>query len=307
MSTTMKEVFVKSQTPAWHAWRACGLGGSDAPIIAADAGLCKPAPWMKSIEHLWKVKTGRISDISEPNFGMLKGIRAEPKARAAYISRTGVHVRPKYGEMTVNPVVRSSFDGLDLFGDVITEIKYGSQYQHDLAKEGEVVQYYRPQLAHQALTAWGMPEEWKSEHRCVFVSYIPESDDLAFVDRPAFEYRELAEKLFKVEMEFWKRVQNDMEPVSVEWREAAFAFLDAKAQIDALTKMKAEAEAALISLAGANDKKAGAGVSVTKQVRKGVIDYSKLLSELTSLTPEQIDAYRKADSETTVVRAVSVK
>lgn len=307
MATTMNPVLLEPQSAAWHVWRAGGLGGSDAPIIAADAGLCKPASWMKSIEEMWKIKTGRASDISTPNFGMRKGIRSEPRARAAFEKNTGILLSPIYGEMAAHSFVRSSFDGVDMAGDFIGEIKYGSKYIHDLAKAGEVVDYYRPQLAHQALTAWGMPDEWQPEHMMGFVTYIPETDDLAYVIKPAFEYRELAEKLVEAEVKFWNKVLSNAEPVSDEWRGAAARFLNARAQIEQLVKEEEEAKAVLIAMAGGNDKKVGAGVSVTRQIRKGNVDYGKLLKELTTLTEDQIEVYRKADSSSIVVRAVSVR
>lgn len=299
----MKSVFFRNQDDSWHVWRASGIGGSDAPVIAADAGLCKPSGWMKTLEELWRVKTGRATDIGEPNWGMRKGIRAEPLARSTFEEKFGVVLSPAYGEMDLHPFVHSSFDGRDISGNFIAEIKFASRYLHDLAKSGEVVSYYRPQLAHQALTAWGMPETWRSEHTLAFVSYDDINDDLAYVVKPALEYRELAEKLIDAEIVFWNNVQNNMEPISDQWRAAAFRFLSARARIDALKAEEEAAKAILIQLAGDNDKKAGAGVSVTKQSKQGAVDYMKLLEELTTIDSSQIDLYRKPESESFVVRA----
>lgn len=301
----MKQVFFTTQDDSWHVWRATGIGGSDAPVIGADAGLCKPAGWQKSLEELWRVKTGRATDLGGPNWGMQKGIRAEPLARRAFEAKTGIVLNSSvYGEMDLHPFVHSSFDGVDITGDFLGEIKFASRYLHDLAKSGEVVTYYRPQLAHQALTKWGMPETWRSEHTLAFISYDYENDDLAYVIKSALEYRELAEKLMQAELTFWNNVQNNMEPISDQWRAAAFRFLAARARMDELKQEEEEAKAILVELAAGNDKKAGAGVSVTKQSKQGAVDYNKLLSELTSIDSSQIDKYRKPESESYVVRTV---
>lgn len=301
----MRQVRISPQTAAWHSWRAQGIGGSDAPIIAADAGLCKPASWMKSIEDLWKIKTGLMADISEPNWGMKKGIRAEPLARAAFERETGILLSPICGEMIDSPFVRSSFDGVNLPRDFNCEIKYGSKYLHDLAKNHEVIDCYRPQLAHQGLTLWGHPDEWEAGTQLCFASFIPDTNDLAYVIKPAFEYRELADKLFEAEKKFWDRVQQRLEPVTEEWRQAAFRYIAAyEDKVRAEEELDA-AKAELIKMAGDNDKKAGAGVSVTRQEKQGALDYSRALKELLpTVTPEELEVYRKAGSTSHTVRVL---
>lgn len=303
----MKHVFFPKQDEHWHAWRDTGIGSSDAPVIAADAGLCKPAGWMKPIEAVWRIKTGRASGVSEPNWGMRLGIYAEPLARAALEQKLGILFSTAYGEMDEYPFVHSSFDGRDITGNVLAEIKYASAYLHNMAKGGHVVSYYRPQVAHHGLTAWGMPETWRSEHRLIFASYNPETDDLAVVDRSALEYRPLAERLINAEIKFWQHVEENMEPLSDQWRAAAFRYRTAALKIKELKKDEESAKAILIDLAGDNDKKSGAGVSVSKQFRQGGIDIESLLTEIMGLSPEEIavllEKYRLPETESMVVRA----
>lgn len=48
-------------SPEWHAWRAGGIGGSDAAIIAFNGGLLKAheaAPWQRDYAGLLRIKRG---------------------------------------------------------------------------------------------------------------------------------------------------------------------------------------------------------------------------------------------------------
>lgn len=303
MTTTMIPVVIQPHSAQWHTWRAAGIGGSDAPIIAADAGLCKAAPWMKKIEDLWKIKTGRVSGITGPTWATRKGVNAEPLALAAYERSTGILLSSIYGEMAEVPFIRASFDGVDFDGNLIGEAKLGSSYIHALARDNEVVEYHKPQLAHQALTAWGMPEEWKAEHTISFISFEPISREMLHVTKPAFEYRQLAEDLLVAEKAFWDKVLQDKEPCGPEWRQAADAFRFVREQMDEMEKEENAAKARLIELLGNKDRMSGAGVSVARQARKGGVDYSKLLFDKTTLTEADIAAYRKNDGSSIVVRS----
>lgn len=302
MAATMRHVTIEPLSPQWHSWRAAGIGGSDAPIIAASAGMCKPAKWMKSAEALWKIKTGKKTEVFTGNWATRRGNRAEPMARAAFEKATGILLSPIYGEMADFPTVRSSFDGMDFSGDLLAECKLASAYGHQLVKGNQIPGYYEPQVIHQAMTAWGMPETWKPEHTIVFISHEIEKDDTLWVIKPALEYRAVAEKLFKKEKEFWDRVLADAEPCGPEWKAAATTFLCIRSRIDALEEEENKAKSELLTLLGDAENMSGAGVSVAKQERQGGIDYAKLISENTHLTAAEIEAYRKAGSRATVFR-----
>ncbi len=301
----MKHVVLQPQSPEWHIWRQAGIGGSDAPVLAADGGLIEPPSWMKSVQHLWEIKTGRRSGITAPNFAMQRGINGEPFARAAYEKKTGILLSPLYGEMDDLPYVRSSFDGVDFGGDICAEIKCASEKVHSLAKQDEVVPYYKPQQAHQGLTLWGMPETWRSHHRAVFLSYVPETGELVIVDKPALEYRALAEDLLALEKKFWQRVLDGTLPCGDEWSSAAAKFLLVKARQEALEQEEEEAKTALLALLGDQKKMSGAGVSVARQSKKGSVDYQKIVGEKLTMTPAEIEAYRKSGSSSVVYRQLA--
>ena len=206
--------------------------------------------------------------------------------------------------MASNPIVRSSFDGIDVSGDVIGECKLGSEHVHMLVRDGQIPEYYKPQVAHQAMTAWGMPEEWTNEKQIAFVSHHIDTNETLFVMVPALNLRSLAESLYQKEIEFWKRVQEDAEPCGEDWKLAASHFLMVREQISALENQENEAKAKLIELLGDGNKMSGAGVSVTRQNKQGSIDYLKIVAEHLSLTPDAIEKYRKASSTSTVVRVL---
>lgn len=299
----MKLVSIEPMSAEWHRWRASGIGGSDAGVIAADAGLVKPAKWMKSIESLWKVKTGREGDFGG-NWATRKGQQVEPIARSDFETATGILLSPLYGEMDGNPVVRSSFDGINYQRDVIGECKLASSYVRDLVLDNQIPEYYKPQLAHQAMTAWGMPESWSSDKSIAFIVHDADAKKTLWVMIKALELRTLAEKLYENEVKFWEKVTQDTEPCGEDWKLAASQYLIVSAQIEALKKEEEVARARLIELLGDAEKISAAGVSVARQTRQGSIDYSKIVTEHCALSTPEIEAYRKKSSVSTVVRVL---
>lgn len=315
----MRSVVFQSQsgspdTDAWHAWRNAGVGGSDAPIIAADAGLLanKKPDWMKSINWLYLIKTGQEQqpDLSD-NYAVQRGVENEAPARQIFEDRTGILLRPCFGEMDEYPFLRSSFDGLTFEQDALAEIKVPGQKVHELAKYDRVIDYYRPQIAHQALTAWGHPEGWKDQ-TTFFISYVPEDDDLVYVEKPAKHYRKLAEQLLAAEIKFWESVLNAVPPCGAEWLARAAQYVSAVTSLEMVKAQVEEAKQGLIDLLGNGTRLEGGGVAITRAMRSGSVDYTKLLMALMpSKTKEELDAlcdqYRKPDSEALTVRLTPQK
>lgn len=295
-------------TAEWHTWRLHGIGGSDAPILAADAGLLTDKPaWLKSANWLYLIKTGQKEqeDLSN-NPAVRRGKENEEPARKLFEEQTGILVSPCFGEMDLHPFVRSSFDGLTFERDVLAEIKVPSQKVHDLAKFGRVVDYYKPQLAHQALTAWGHPESWSNE-MIYFISHVPETGELVYVDKPARDYRALAEKLLDAEIKFWESVVNAVPPCGAEWLEAAARYVAVTAQLDTAKAEVETAKGRLVELLGPSKKMEGGGVSLIRTPKAGNVDYQAALQELMpGKSKEEIaefcDRYRKEGSETLTVR-----
>jgi putative phage-type endonuclease len=166
--------------PEWHMWRLGGIGGSDAPILAANAGLVKRAKWMDSIQTLWEMKTGKRGP-KTANKAMIRGREYENAARVAYEHSTGNLVNSAFGEDDKLSFVRASFDGLSFDGNLIVEIKVPGEHTMKLVREGQIPEHYLPQLAHQAVVAWGEPGQSWVGNACHFAAYVPETRELKWL------------------------------------------------------------------------------------------------------------------------------
>jgi putative phage-type endonuclease len=295
-------------TDEWHSWRMGGIGGSDAPIIAAEAGLLQNKPaWMKSVNHLFLVKTGQkeIEDLSG-NPAVRRGKENETPARQLFEEKTGILLSPCFGEMETHPFVRASFDGLSFEQDILAEIKVPSLKVHEMAKFGSVVDYYRPQIAHQAMVAWGHPQGWKDQ-TTYFISYLPEENELIYVEKPAKDYRAMAEKLLDAEIAFWNSVTNKIPPCGKEWVDAAAKYIEINDMIELLETEAGLVKDRLIQLLGNGESMEGGGVLVKRSIRTGAVDYTAAMK---SLMPEKTDdeieaflnGFRKESTETVTLK-----
>jgi putative phage-type endonuclease len=138
----MRIVELEQSGPAWHEWRAAGIGGSDACVVAEDVQWTTPA-------ELLQVKLGRRT-VAE-NERMARGKRLEPVARRLYIELTGNLVRPCCVVHDHYPWLRASLDGLSEDGRLVLEIKCPSDYAHGKALRGYYPDYYKAQLQHQLM------------------------------------------------------------------------------------------------------------------------------------------------------------
>lgn len=297
------------QSAEWHAWRAQGLGGSDAGVVAVYAGLLEnPPKWFKSPARLWEIKCGLRADDFTGNYATERGQQGEPIARALYEQRTGILVSPVFGEMDEWPVARSSYDGIALDANPIIEIKCPGEAAHAMARNNEVPPYYKPQIAHQALVAWGHPDRWEPDRELHYVSCIPEKKDTAIVRIRAKRMREFALRLFDAEQAFWNLVQNRIPPAGLGWRSLAEAWLAAKAQVEAA---EAALETALNAMKAYAEKQGmerveGDGVVLAMERRKGAIDYKKAFEQYASgYTQDDLEKLRRKDSKIWSVRRLA--
>ena len=84
-----------------------------------------------------------------------------------------------------------------------------------------------------------------------------------------------------------------------DFAKVATNYRNAKAALDAAKQAEADAREALLEASG-DDGAAGFGVSVTKQHRKGSIDYRRMCDDL--LPGVDVEEYRKDDSDIFVVK-----
>jgi len=303
-------------SPEWHAWRAQGIGGSDAAVIARHAGLLEDAPqWVKTAHQLWAIKTGRVEDTFRGNWATERGRQGEDPVRQAYEAATGILVSPMFGEMELHPATRASFDGLAFDFSVITEIKCPSAAVHAAAREGRVVDYYRPQLAHQALVAWGHPDEWDGGNEVHFVTGVPERlaegntdpTAIAVVRLKARELATYAAQLLEAEMDFWRCVTENRPPAGEGWEALAAQWLRHKEAAARAEEARKAVEAAMREYVEAHHLLVGegGGVRFQKEHRKGSVDWDKALKLAGVEIPDEIiEQARRPGTESWVCRQV---
>ncbi len=144
------------QTPAWHAWRAGRLGGSDAPAIAGVS------PY-STRQQLLREKLGL--EKREVSFAMRQGLMAEETARLMHQERVGLLFTPVCVDHDEIPWLAASLDGWNEDARVILEIKRPNWRDHDYALCGRVPPHYWPQVQHQLFVTGG--------EECHYVSYSP--------------------------------------------------------------------------------------------------------------------------------------
>ncbi len=145
-------------TSHWLAWRADGIGASEAAAIMGEN------PW-KSRQRLLRDKIaarqngGRSGGFA--NAAMARGTALEPLARAAYVRETGKHVEPACLVSTRHSWLRASLDGIDIAARHVTEIKCGEKVHAETAKNGVPPKYYLGQLQHiLAVTGYDQIDFW---------------------------------------------------------------------------------------------------------------------------------------------------
>lgn len=239
----MKEVVFPDRA-AWLEWRAQGVGATDAAQLAAARGLVEPAAWMEreAEQVLFWDKLG-MGKPTPMNAAMRRGLEMEESIREAVEAELGF-IAPVCGEREDRPWMRASFDGLTLDGELV-EIKVPNRHVVELARAGEVVGYYQPQLAHQAMVAWGDPGNWTGKERLHFCVWDNQAQDVVRVTWPSERLRGLAAAMLPILEEFWGRVERRIAPVGgAQWAGLATRLAKAKSEV-------ALAEAAKERLRGA--------------------------------------------------------
>jgi hypothetical protein len=305
-------------SPEWHMWRSEGVGGSDAPVVAADANICKRATWMPTLDLLYLRKIGEAPP-PVMNIAMRKGRDFEAEARGsfeeataqegndlvdrkdlaeglnAFQSSCGVLVQPTFGEMEAFPEIRVSFDGVDFFQLTNAEIKVMGKVAHENVKKGIVPSYYEVQMAYQGLVLWGLPDEWPIEAKSYFVNYNVELKEVAYVayalnpEDPHYSaesaermtrLKKMAAETLPLVLNFWKHVKHKIPPRDNldEWKLAAQDYRKAESAEAIAKTQKDTAKEILVKILDTSPKRSGFGVTVSSSPKAGTVDYKKLIS-----------------------------
>ena len=277
----------KQNSPEWHAWRAGGIGASEAPIITGTSKF-------RTAYELFRIRRG-IGPPPPPNSFVdrirERGHRLAPGARPASAKHPRPTATPPIAERPAHPFIRASFDGYNGFDAIPVEIKCPGDTAHALALKGIVPPEYVDQLQQQMFVA-----ESNYAH---YYSFDGTKGVLLKVPR---NQKRIDEILFAVQ-DFWHRLQTGKWGTD-EWTAAAAAWISANHNMQLAQEREEAARALLVSLMPKGLKRhEGHGVSVSLSSRKGNIDWRKLFADHgITMTEDQLNRYRRATSDSVTVR-----
>jgi putative phage-type endonuclease len=277
-----KVEILQQNTPQWQAWRARGLGSSDAPVVMGDSR------WLTS-RKLWEIKTGRRAEdgVDSENRAMKRGRALEGAAREAYEAYTRVQMEPHcliHGEYSW---MRASLDGITFDGSTILEIKCPMRERDRiLAQQGRIPPHYHAQLQHQLeVSGAAQAHYWSFDGAAGIL--IEVSPDHAY-----------AKRLVEAEAAFWQLVvknhwpEPDQEALDLssdpKWREAALRYREAKLKLESATLVEQHLRGILDRMATSR-RTYGCGVELVKSSRRGAVDYSAV----PELRGVDLEPYRK--------------
>lgn len=294
---------MEQNTAKWHAWRASGLGSSDAPIIL---GLSKYAtPY-----QLWEQKTGKVQREEGTNFIQDKGNRAEIFSRARLELEVGFDLPPAQGQHQEHTFLLASADGWNPEMQVGCELKLASKEDHDNVLKGIIPAKYFPQVQ-QAIYVFGAKYWIYGSYWCDKGMAV-DKGDLRYVKvEPDIKW--IAETYLPQMLYFRDCVVNDKAP---EMTDADARFVKGKEHLDVVAKFievnkrldeaaavvsaieeeyeKIEAE--LLEIAGPAVKTifGDTGVSLTRSWKKGNVQYA----QIPELKDVDLEKYRAPSSPT---------
>ena len=273
---------MEQRTEEWLEFRKSKIGSSDAPIIMGVS------PWKTPLQ-LWEEKCHSPSNV-QINAEMIRGNELEPEALAKFEELTGYLMSPKVLTHESIHWMIASLDGMDIDGKAIVEIKCPGKVDHECAMDGQIPDKYVPQLQHQMevsglqkiyyfsyfVTSWKIIEVYKNDD---YIKNLLKKEEQFFEFITKKESPPLSEKDFKeIDCEDWNRF-------SERW-----ILLDKS--MEEIEKEREEIKKSLIHLASNSNAK-GNGLSVTKVVRKGNVDYQSI----PQLKEVDLEKHRKPSTE----------
>jgi putative phage-type endonuclease len=267
----------------WLKFRKKFIGSSDCPVVMGID------PW-KSPFQLFQEKFGLLN--VEENFAMRRGKELEPLAREEFLKATGIRVEP---DVRFHPELNwmmASLDGISSDSKEAVEIKCpGSEsLTFKLAVEGKIPDHYNAQIQHQmAVLGLNNMFYFVFDGSTGIVLEIKRDD--AYID-----------SIYRKETEFWNRLRNFEPPelldkdyreiASDEWNQWVNVYNEADAMLKDAEEKKERARKMLIDLSNGQNTR-GKGLTLTKYVRRGTIDYN-LVPELLG---KDLEPYRKKPAE----------
>lgn len=276
------EQIMKQNTREWEEFRKTKVGASDAPVIMGVS------PW-KTPYRLWQEKIGEVIS-EEPNKYMRRGLELEGSVRFDVLLSLGIEVFPKVLISKEHPWMMASLDGIDESGKIVIEIKCPGKEDHAKALSGKVPEKYFPQLQHQMFVA--------EVDSMLYISFDGENSKVLTICRDD----RYIENMIKKERDFLDCVETHFPPELTDkdyitrqddaWISLSKMYHEVMVEKALLEKEEAEIKKQLLELAGGQNTQ-GAGIRLTKVLRKGTIAYDKI----EALKGVDLEKYRKSATE----------
>ena len=292
----MQTVELKQNSDEWLEFRKDKIGASDAPIILGTSPFSSP-------RKLWENKT---SGVNNSYFSPAMAHGRDTEAEALHVANTifASNFAPLVGESDEHHWMIASFDGYEEGEESILEIKCpGENTLKKIHTSGEFPEYYYAQLQHQMYVA-----EVSLAKLFIYNSKFPDLPNYFIFEVKIDE--NFCKDMIQKEKEFFDSLSTFAPPadpkdsleerVDAEFEDAVSDWLKAKEGLELMQEQEKICKESVLFLANNSECK-GFGVRVTKRLRKGSIDYTKVL-ELKSV---DLSKYRKMDSEFWVVQKES--
>lgn len=255
-------------TEAWKELRKRKIGASDAPIIM------NVSPWSTPYK-LWAQKVGIEGD-TYINQAMQRGIDREEEARHAFTAKTNIKVYPKVVFHDQYDWMMASLDGIDENQENIVEIKNAGYEDHSVAVKGKVPKKYYPQLQHQ-LEVTGLDKAFYFSYHNGQGAVVEIGRDEKYISEMLDEEK----KFFVCMQDFIAPKMTERDYVSLddeELKHMADEYLELQKQLALMVKREEALKAQLIDACEARNYNNAVcqGVQLSRCVRKGNIDYSKI-------------------------------
>lgn len=191
------------QSPEWLEFRNMHIGASDASVI-------RLVNQFKTPYQLWKEKLGIISP-DPMNAAMQRGVDLEPVARERFIEETGIDMVPSVVRSLEREWMIASLDGINEVEQCLLEIKCPGKKTCELARKGQIPEYYNVQIQHQlSVTGFSLAYYYCFDGDVGYKIIVKRED-------------ELIDKLIRDEKEFYDSLVS-MEPLN-EWVEIRGLFV----------------------------------------------------------------------------------
>lgn len=241
------------------------------------------SPW-KTKYQLFEEKLGFKEPIA--NEAMQRGTRLEPFARYKLEQLFGFALPAKVAFHAMHKWIMSSLDAFNAEKKILVEIKCPGRVDHQLAVEGKIPEKYIPQMQHQMFTT-DMREAYYYSFDGTDGVIVPVQRDDNYIEEMFFRECKFHDCMLSLE-------PPELCPQDyVEHRDSAWYHLVQQYQSAKLKREAAEKdeetyrEAILARTEGQNC--IGAGIKVSKIIRKGNVDYKKI----EVLQGVDLESYRK--------------